>query len=441
VFNFPVTFAVASGGGTIVDANTVTDANGYAAVRQWTLGLTAGTNSLTATAGTLSGSPVTFTATGVFNPPSSAAIFAGNNQTVPSGTAVPVNPAVIVRDAAGNPVAGVKVTFSIRSGVGSSITGGSAISNASGVATIGSWTLGVGGNSLTATVEGLSSTQLIFIGIGTVAVQVVTFGDSNTDFGFSGANPTALFASYISNAQSNGTRVRLGPDDPNNPLQLAGKIEAKWRASRTQSIRVVNHGVTGTTTGGGRDGIFGTPNALTVVNGFSRFQGEVLGLGYPWSGGEPTNEAFPNGPVLRVQAFQPRSSDFAYISLGTNDLNSGVSITTILSNLETMVDQWIAQGLPASHVIITTLAPRPPGTSGNVPALNDQIRAKFGAKGARVLSIDSFTSNDKGLTWKSACTNGVMTTACHVGDSLHWAEVVRDWIADNVVSIMSQLTP
>ncbi|HUQ19599.1 MAG TPA: Ig-like domain-containing protein [Gemmatimonadaceae bacterium] len=438
--NIPVTFAVTAGGGSIVGAQVVTNANGVASVTRWVVGTTAGTNTLTATAGSLQGSPITFTATATIPPPVAMSIAAGNQQTVTAPSEVPVKPAVRVTDDTGAGVPGVTVVFSIRSGSGS-ITGANAVTNSSGIATLGSWTLGVGGNSLFATVTGLAGSPLIFTATGLAAVQLVTFGDSNTEFGFSGANPTALFASYISNAQSNGTRVRLGPDDPNNPLQLAGKIEAKWKASRTQSIRVVNHGITGTTTGSSRDNIFGTPNALTVVNGFTRFQGEVLGMGYPWSGGEPTNDAYPNGSVLRVQAFQPRSSDFAYISLGTNDIGNGVSIATVLGNLETMVDQWIAQGLPASHVIITTLAPRPPGSSGNVPSFNDQLRAKFGAKGARVLSIDAFTSNDKGLTWKSSCTNGSMTTACHVGDSLHWAEVVRDWIADNVVSIMSQLTP
>ncbi len=101
-----------------------------------------------------------------------------------------------------------------------------------------------------------------------------------------------------------------------------------------------------------------------------------------------------------------------------------------------MVDQWIALGRPANHVIITTLPPRPSGTSGPIPSLNAGIRSRFGAKGARVLSLDSFVSNDAGLTWKSSCSFDGGTTACQVGDSLHYSEVVRNWIADNVVQIM-----
>ena len=438
---FTVVFSVTAGGGSVTGGDAVTNVNGFAAPTAWVLGPNPGANTLIATAGTLAGSPVTFNATGVANPPVAIAIFAGDQQTVVAGAQVPIPPAVLVTDANGIGVAGVNVVFSIRSGNNTSITGANTFTNASGVATLGSWTLGIGGNSLFATAEGLAGSPLIFVGTGTVAVQVVTFGDSNTDLGFSGADPTARFSSYVSSAASNGTRVRLGPDDPNSSLQLAGKIESRWRANRTQSIRVANHGISGTTTGSGRDAILGAPNAQEVVNGFTRFQGEALGMSYPWSGGEPTNAAYPNGPVLRLQAFQPRNSDFVYISMGTNDVGNGVPNNTILANLETMVDQWIALGRPANHVIITTLPPRPVGTSSAIPALNDGIRSRFGAKGARVLSIDSFVSNDKGLTWKSSCTFSTSTTACNVGDSLHYSELVRDWIADNVVSIMSSLTP
>jgi hypothetical protein len=56
-----VTFAVASGGGTVVGGNVVSDASGIARVGSWTLGAASGINALTATAAT--GAPVTFTAT------------------------------------------------------------------------------------------------------------------------------------------------------------------------------------------------------------------------------------------------------------------------------------------------------------------------------------------------------------------------------------------
>ena len=62
VSNQSVTFAVASGGGSVTGATPVSGANGVATVGSWTLGSTAGTNTLTAAAG--SAPTATFTATG-----------------------------------------------------------------------------------------------------------------------------------------------------------------------------------------------------------------------------------------------------------------------------------------------------------------------------------------------------------------------------------------
>src|SRR2546423_12186613 len=57
------------------------------------------------------------------------------------GTQVSELPSVIVRDESGNPISGVHVTFAVTGG-GGSVTGANATSDASGVATVGSWTLG-----------------------------------------------------------------------------------------------------------------------------------------------------------------------------------------------------------------------------------------------------------------------------------------------------------
>ena len=426
---FSVTFAVTGGGGSISGADAVTNVNGFASVGSWVLGSSAGTNTLTATASNLQGSPVTFTATGIAAPPVQMAISAGNGQSVPANTQVPVNPAVLVTDANGRGVPGVTVTFSLRSGSGS-ITGTTPITNSSGIATLGSWTVGIGGNSIFATVNGLIGSPLIFVASGTAQVQVVTFGDSNTDLGFAGTNPTVQAASYVSNSSA----ARLDPGAPNSPFQLAGKIENGWRSVRSQTIAVVNHGIASTTTGTGRT-FLGSPNAREMVNGVARFQGEALGFAYAWNGNEPVSPVFPNGGILRVQAFSPRTSDFVYISLGTNDTNSDVNLSTAVSlaNLEWMIDQWTSLGLPVSHVIITTLPPKTFGQSGGIPPLNNGIRALASSKGAKLVDITLMTSNDNGLTWKSP--------SLHIGDSLHYAESVRDTIAANVVSIMSQLTP
>ncbi len=431
VSGVPVTFAVVSGGGSVTGASATSNANGIATVGSWTLGSTPGPNSLTASSGTLTGSPFTFNATAVPAPPTTIGLAAGDGQNAAAGRPVPIPPTIKVTDADGLGVANVAVTFAVRSG-GGSVTGANAVTNSLGIASVGSWILGQGGNSLTASVPGLNGNPVVFVAVGFADVQIVTFGDSNTDLGFAGTDPAAKVGSYVS---SINPAIRLAPDAPNNALQLAGKVESRWKANRpTQSIKAVNHGIAGTSTGGGRT-LVTAPNALTQVGGVTRFQGEVLGVAYPWNGGEGTNEFYPTGSVFRVQAFVPRAADFAYISMGTNDIGDGTAVATIKANLETMIDLWIQAGKPPNHLIITTLPPRRTGTTDNprILTLNTMIRA-FSSKGVRVIDLAVMTFSEDGTTWKSP--------TLHVtNDELHYAESVRDMLADSIVSIMLQSTP
>jgi adhesin/invasin len=91
----------------------------------------------------------------------------GNNQVAPHGTTLPVNPSVIVLNQQFAPVQGFKIIFSVTGG-GGSITGDTAISDASGIATVGSWTLGpaIGPNQLTIYAYGLSGSGLTFSATG-----------------------------------------------------------------------------------------------------------------------------------------------------------------------------------------------------------------------------------------------------------------------------------
>jgi adhesin/invasin len=111
--------------------------------------------------GTLNGATIGDTATVTFTagPPANLAKHAGDGQSATVGTAVAVAPAVRITDANGNPLAGVSVTFAVATG-GGSATGTTATTDANGVATVGSWTLGTiaGSNTLTATAGALSAT-------------------------------------------------------------------------------------------------------------------------------------------------------------------------------------------------------------------------------------------------------------------------------------------
>jgi alpha-tubulin suppressor-like RCC1 family protein len=71
-----------------------------------------------------------------------------------AGAAVSPRPSVLVRGGDGNPAPGITVTFAIGTG-GGSVTGSTQITDASGIATVGSWILGAGVNTLTATASGV----------------------------------------------------------------------------------------------------------------------------------------------------------------------------------------------------------------------------------------------------------------------------------------------
>ena len=160
-----VTFSAANGG-SVDPATATTDGDGVASTR-WTLGQTAGQNVLTATA--TGGVSATVTATATAGPPASVAVAAGNNQTAPAGATVPIAPSVRVVDGFGNLVSGAAVTFTVLSG-GGQVTNGLTVTNAQGIATVGSWQLGLtsGTQTLAARVEanGVSNNPIVFTATG-----------------------------------------------------------------------------------------------------------------------------------------------------------------------------------------------------------------------------------------------------------------------------------
>ncbi len=87
---------------------------------------------------------------------------AGEGQAGEPGAMVPVSPAVKILDGFANPVSGIEVAFSVTAG-GGTITGSPATSDADGIATLGSWTLGIAGaNTLEAANALLADSPVLF---------------------------------------------------------------------------------------------------------------------------------------------------------------------------------------------------------------------------------------------------------------------------------------
>jgi hypothetical protein len=153
-----VNFRVTNGNGSMFAGSATTDGKGIAA-DYWTLGTSTIQQQrvevrAVSSAGTKQVFGV-FSATTLPGPAAQIATQAGDGQTANTSSSVPIAPAVMVRDQYANPVPSIGVTFAVATG-GGSVVGGNAITNASGIATVGSWTLGSapGTNLLTATASG-----------------------------------------------------------------------------------------------------------------------------------------------------------------------------------------------------------------------------------------------------------------------------------------------
>ncbi len=112
-----VAWSVAGGGGSLSQATSVTDADGLASTTL-TLGTTAGANTVEAAVPGLTGSPVTFSATGTPGAAGQMEIVSGDNQLGVPGNPLADSLVVRVMDVYGNRVEGAAVAFDVIRGAG-----------------------------------------------------------------------------------------------------------------------------------------------------------------------------------------------------------------------------------------------------------------------------------------------------------------------------------
>lgn len=121
VASFPVTFAVATGGGTVASSlgndyssvNVSTDEKGYATLASWILGTTAGSNTLTVSGSGLTS--LTVTATATVGAVDHLAFVTGHDvpETISNDVALSGGPQILAVDANGNPVPNVTIDASV----------------------------------------------------------------------------------------------------------------------------------------------------------------------------------------------------------------------------------------------------------------------------------------------------------------------------------------
>ncbi|GLC26316.1 hypothetical protein rosag_28290 [Roseisolibacter agri] len=296
-----VNFTVTSGGGSVPAGTIITDASGVATGPQWTLGPTAGAQTLQATvlANGVTGNPVTFTATATAGAPSQIqATPATQTQTATAGAALASAnlPSVTIRDAAGNPVPNVAVTFAITGGGGTG-TGLTATTNAQGVATIGGFTLGntAGPNTITATAAGVTGSATFVIN------------------GTAGTAASGTVASGNNQAVRAGSTLQVGPsvrvvDRFGNPVSgvTVNFVVTSGGASLLGATQTTN--AQGIATVGGVT-LGATPGTATIE---ARIAGVTTPVVFTAVGlaGAPASITLVSGDSLTVQAFKTATAPF-----------------------------------------------------------------------------------------------------------------------------------
>jgi alpha-tubulin suppressor-like RCC1 family protein len=158
-----VTVSIANGGGTLGGTTTqTTDAQGRASFPDLVISGTVGPRTLRFAADGLTAatsSSITLAA----GPAATLEAASGVTLQATVGTAVTTRPSVVVKDASGNGVPGVSVTFAGTSG-GGELTGTTQTTNSSGIATLGGWTLPTtaGQYTVSATAEGVTGSPVTF---------------------------------------------------------------------------------------------------------------------------------------------------------------------------------------------------------------------------------------------------------------------------------------
>jgi Bacterial Ig-like domain (group 1) len=206
--------------GSVAPGSTVTEENGRAAT-SWTLGMTTGEQTVTASSAGLEGSPLQFTAFALSGDASSLVRVSGNSQTARAGTELPEPLRVRLTDRDGNSVPNRAVSWVIATG-GGSVSSENTLTGPDGIAST-RWTLGAnpGGNSLNAVASG----------VGVVSFTATATGGGGGGGGGGGSSASRLaFVAQPSDVEEDKRLeppVRVAVLDEDGDVVTQGSFEVK----------------------------------------------------------------------------------------------------------------------------------------------------------------------------------------------------------------------
>jgi alpha-tubulin suppressor-like RCC1 family protein len=250
-----LTASIADGGGTLGGTTTrMTDADGGATFSDLVISGTVGPRTLRFSAPGLTAATSTSIAVApglaaTVEPVSVATLQATVN------TAVAILPSVVVKDASGNGVPDVAVTFAVASSAGA-LTGAMQSTNASGIATVGGWTLPTtsGQYTLTASAAGVAGNGVAFTATATP--------DAPNAMHPSGGGQSALYGSRLATPLQVRVVDQYGNPTPNvivtwgsvtglgtvEPINVAadvnGLVRSNYRLGTTPGENVVRASIT-----------------------------------------------------------------------------------------------------------------------------------------------------------------------------------------------------
>jgi hypothetical protein len=372
-----ISVAVPAGqGGSVSPQNGTTDANGLFTV-SWTLGSAPGPQTITATA--TGGFSATAHATANVGPPVSVVASSAAFQYVVVGHAAPILPTVVVADAFGNPLPGVAVTFETLS-AGEVLTGPAQTTDASGHATVGSWTIGPDALSYQVRARIANGAVAIFEARGAPATLVSVAGNGQTG----NAGTVLAIAPAVRAARDDGSPL------PNVAIAFTvtaggGQIDASSPVTGTDGIARADRWILGTTAGLNTVNALaqGAPPVTFTATGIAAIASALLAS-------SPTTQSgfFGNylsgTPALRVtdaggNPVAGQAVTFA-ITQGGGQLTGG-STTTDFDGRASL-RSW-RLGNAASNIILATvgaLAPLSFNATGSAPpASTFKIEVRYGA--------------------------------------------------------------
>jgi adhesin/invasin len=313
-----VTFGIASGGGSVNPGSAQTDANGQATTR-WAFGNTLGGQSLTVTSGAIS---QTIAATVTAGAPRTVTVTAGASQSATVNGTVATPPAVTVRDVAGNPVAGVQVSFASTPGGAPNPT--TVTTDASGVARLTSWQLGAQAGTYTLTGNVLAQGVT---GNPVTITATATAGAATRIDAVAGANGSAAVGSLLAGSLVPAVQVRDAAGNPVAGVAVTftaptggGTITGGTQTTNAQGIATVGSFTVGTVAG---------PNTIqATAAGIGSVTLVITGIA-----GSPASAAVTTGDNQAVRAGQslPAAPSIRVVDRFGNPV-SGAAVTFVVTS-------------------------------------------------------------------------------------------------------------